>query len=724
MHSFPRFFSLFIVLFFKLPLLLSQDSYHSELLDQLQNEYGINGGEWVISDSEVSTLQAYYAVDSVQVEQKDVLDMPFTKSLELTTYTRPDNFWEYAIQFNASQSIEESDVLLLVFWVRGIQGERGHGFINHTFELADAPYTSSIAQQQAPTESWQQWMLPFEAALDMSSSWYKIHLGFQAQQLEIGGVAVLNYGNSYELGDLPRSDHDLDYEGRDPDASWRIDAQNRIEEYRMEDLCIRVVDTEGNPVENAEVSIDMQKHAFGFGSSIYVPERALNQFGHSQDDLDQYYGTFEDLDGVGHGFNWATIDDELRWSTWENPYWPGDGQQHTLDHFEWLKERDIQVRGHMLVWPAFEWLPEDIENNQNDTAYIRQRINDHIEAIVGHPQLAGRVVDWNVINEPAHLFDMENIFGGREEYAEWFKLAAQTDPDAKLYINEYSILSSSGMDLKTQELYKEIIEEIDANGGQVDGVGLEAHMGYPLTPPELVYEIIDEYADLGNGKEISISEYDALGVDAFMAGEYMRDFLTITFSHPAMKSFLMWGYWDENHWLGDAPLFQDDWTLKPSGAEFIDLVFNQWWTNEQGTTDNLGEIKVPGFLGDYLITVQANGNTTQTQVSLEKDLGVFEIVHGPTSSTEPEAPGVILEQNIPNPFVGTTQIAFTLPVADEVRLSICDMLGREVAVLQYGRLAAGRHVVSYQPDTESPGIYTCRLQTGTGVFIKSMQLIR
>ena len=611
MHPLPRFLLLFIVLFFKFPLLMSQDSYHSALLDQLQNEYGITGGEWMISDSEAATLLAFYAVDSVQVEEKDIPEMPFTKSLELTTNTRPANFWEYAIQFNASHSIEEGDVLLLVFWVRGIQGERGRGFINHTYELADVPYTSSIAQQQAPTESWQQWMLPFEAELDMPSSWYKIHLGFQAQQLEIGGVAVLNYGDSYEIEDLPRSDHDLDYEGRGPDASWRTAAQNRIEEYRMEDLCIRVVDTEGNPIENAEVNIDMQKHAFGFGSSVYVPERALNQFGHTQDELDQYYDTFEDLDGVGHGFNWATIDDELRWSTWENPYWPGDGQQHTLDHFEWLKERDIQVRGHMLVWPAFEWLPGDIETNQNDTAYIRQRINDHITDIVGHPQLAGRVVDWNVINEPAHLFDVENIFGGREEYAEWFKLAAQTDPNAKLYINEYSILSSSGMDLKTQDLYKEIIEEIDANGGQVDGVGLEGHMGYPLTPPELVYEIIDEYAELGNGKEISISEYDALGVDAFMAGEYMRDFLTITFSHPAVKSFLMWGFWDKNHWLGDAPLFEDDWTLKPSGAEFFDLVFNQWWTNEQGTTDNLGEIKVPGFLGDYLITVQANGITTQ-----------------------------------------------------------------------------------------------------------------
>ena len=717
--------SLFVFLLqFSKPVFSQQDVYHDWLLEQLETEYSITGGDWVFGDKEETVMSTAYASPGVDKDWIDIEDMPFTKGFRLTTTYRPENYWDNSLQFGTENMISKDDVLLLTFWVRGISGERGKGYVRHSYELGEAPYTRSFSKEQISTEEWQQWMIPFSAAVDMPTSWYKLHLGDQIQVTEIGGVALINFGDKYTVEELPKSTFDLDYEGREPDAAWRAVAEQRIETHRKTDIQLLVVDANDQPVPNADVEIKMLRHAFGFGTSVYVPERAEHQFNHTQQELNDYYDHFENLDGNGNGFNWAVIDDEMRWKTWEDPYWPGDGQQHTLNFFEWLIERELQVRGHMLVWPAFEWLPPDIEENQNDADYIRQRINNHIQSIVGHPQFKGQIVDWNVINEPAHLTDLQNVFGGIEEYAEWFKIAHQADTNAKLYINEYGIISNGGMNLNTQERYKEVIQSIDANGGDIDGIGFESHVNYPLASPEVVYEIIDEYAALGNGKEISISEYDAQGVDEFMGGEYMRDMLTMTFSHPAVESFLVWGYWDKNHWRDDAPLFREDWSLKPSGEQFIDLVYNQWWTEDEGMTNMNGEVFSRGFLGDYEVKITKDGATSTLTFSLAKNNDAVKIVFSPTGVIDNREAGIVLEQNYPNPFGGQTQIAFTLKKTEDVKLTIHDLFGREVFVVSNERLATGRHETSFDATDFPNGIYIYKLHTKSGNFTKTMLLVK
>ena len=61
------------------------------------------------------------------------------------------------------------------------------------------------------------------------------------------------------------------------------------------------------------------------------------------------------------------------------------------------------------------------------------------------------------------------------------------------------------------------------------------------------------------------------------------------------------------------------------------------------------------------------------------------------------APGVpdrfALSPSYPNPMRGTATVAFAMPVAADVRLALYDVLGREVAVLLDGPVAAGHHEV-------------------------------
>lgn len=70
-----------------------------------------------------------------------------------------------------------------------------------------------------------------------------------------------------------------------------------------------------------------------------------------------------------------------------------------------------------------------------------------------------------------------------------------------------------------------------------------------------------------------------------------------------------------------------------------------------------------------------------------------------------------LQQNYPNPFNAQTSITFDLKQSGAVTLKIYDMVGRSVATLIHGSLAAGRHIVSYDASRLPSGMYLYRLET-------------
>jgi hypothetical protein len=68
-----------------------------------------------------------------------------------------------------------------------------------------------------------------------------------------------------------------------------------------------------------------------------------------------------------------------------------------------------------------------------------------------------------------------------------------------------------------------------------------------------------------------------------------------------------------------------------------------------------------------------------------------------------------LAQNYPNPFNPSTTIRFGLPMPSHVRLTIHDVLGREIARLEDGVRSEGYHQVLWSPQASS-GVYFMRLE--------------
>ena len=79
----------------------------------------------------------------------------------------------------------------------------------------------------------------------------------------------------------------------------------------------------------------------------------------------------------------------------------------------------------------------------------------------------------------------------------------------------------------------------------------------------------------------------------------------------------------------------------------------------------------------------------------------------------------VLHGNYPNPFNPSTQIVFELPAAQNVRLTVYDIRGREVSQLVAGSLDAGVHQIGWQGRDDQgraapSGVYLYRLETASG----------
>lgn len=83
-----------------------------------------------------------------------------------------------------------------------------------------------------------------------------------------------------------------------------------------------------------------------------------------------------------------------------------------------------------------------------------------------------------------------------------------------------------------------------------------------------------------------------------------------------------------------------------------------------------------------------------------------------------------LGQNYPNPFNPSTLISFTLAAPAYVKLSVTDMLGREVAVLADGYRSSGKHVEVFNAAGMPSGIYFYSIVTPHATITKKMMLLK
>lgn len=83
-----------------------------------------------------------------------------------------------------------------------------------------------------------------------------------------------------------------------------------------------------------------------------------------------------------------------------------------------------------------------------------------------------------------------------------------------------------------------------------------------------------------------------------------------------------------------------------------------------------------------------------------------------------------LEQNYPNPFNPETKIRFRLEKSGFTKLTIYDIMGREIKTLLNDFVTAGQHEVSFKAGDFSSGVYYYKLQSNDAVSMKKMMLMK
>ena len=78
----------------------------------------------------------------------------------------------------------------------------------------------------------------------------------------------------------------------------------------------------------------------------------------------------------------------------------------------------------------------------------------------------------------------------------------------------------------------------------------------------------------------------------------------------------------------------------------------------------------------------------------------------------------------PNPFNPVTTLLFSLPQAQDVRLVVYDLMGREIARLADGRCEAGQHQVTFDGTELATGIYFAQFAAGNRMTTTKLMLLK
>ncbi len=408
------------------------------------------------------------------------------------------------------------------------------------------------------------------------------------------------------------------YERYSPNDEWLSAARKRIEKIRKENISVQVLDKNGKAVEGSLVKIKMLKHAFGFGSAVSAHHLMINSGGSNR-----YREIF-----LGR-FNKSVLHNDLKSAAWEagkiNPAESIFHHTQTFSALSFLEMSNIPVRGHYITLGQF---PKNI--NLLHYGYHNDKLDeykidlfDHIKEKVS--AVGNLVSEWDVINHPLGLggATLDKLFG-KQIFLDIFKSVHELNPNAILYLNEGNILSNQ----RRADKYGEIIRYLIENEAPIGGIGIMGHMKRNfLTSPTEIMKILDQFALFK--LPIQITEFDVQfggrGQRAFLSdkelelqADYTRAFLTAVFSHPSVVGIVLWGFWEGRHWYPSAALYNEDWSVKPNGIVWENLVHKEWWTDVQGRTNASGVFQTRCFLGDYEIEVQQNRKRKKLKIHHEK----------------------------------------------------------------------------------------------------------
>jgi endo-1,4-beta-xylanase len=224
-------------------------------------------------------------------------------------------------------------------------------------------------------------------------------------------------------------------------------------------------------------------------------------------------------------------------------------------------ENGLFLRGHNLLW--YESTPRwffDLPTREMESAIV-----EHIHNLVG--RYRGKIHSWDVVNEPIEPEDgrpdglRTAVFLDKmgPDYLDLaYRTARETDPAARLVINEYGIELDAPEHQARRTALLNLLRRMQGSGTPVDAVGIQAHLSCAGGPPFSAFRLRQFLAEIAAlGLTIQITELDVTDKNApaddeirdrLVADTYSR-FLDAALDEPAVKMVVTWGLSDRHSWI-------------------------------------------------------------------------------------------------------------------------------------------------------------------------------
>ena len=278
------------------------------------------------------------------------------------------------------------------------------------------------------------------------------------------------------------------------------------------------------------------------------------------------------LDLVRQEAGLVVAENEMKWQVM-NRGSPGDNDFAPADTIaNFAAANGLVLRGHNLLWyhRTPSWYFDLTDRREQERAVI-----DHIGQLAG--RYRGRIHSWDVVNEPIEPKDgrpdglrtavfLETL--GPEYLELAYHTARDTDPDARLVVNEYDVeLDAPEQEARRVALLR-LLERMRRSGTPVDAVGIQAHLTAAGGPPFSAPLLRRFLADIANlGLTVQITELDVTDEhapaqvavrDGLVADTYRR-FLDAALDEPAVKMVVTWGLSDRHSWIVRRETYQAKW---------------------------------------------------------------------------------------------------------------------------------------------------------------------
>ena len=256
---------------------------------------------------------------------------------------------------------------------------------------------------------------------------------------------------------------------------------------------------------------------------------------------------------------------------------PAEGQW-TWDNADrianFARERGIKLRGHCLAWhnQFCDWMFYDKKGRLVKKEVLYARMKEHIETVMN--RYKDVVYAWDVFNEcitdnarakqPLRESKFYEIVGSDEFIRKAFEFAAEADPNALLFYNDYNECDP----VKRDRIY-DLVKGMKDAGIKVDGIGMQGHYNI-YGPSEEDFEaalvkfsgLVDHVhiteldirlnTEMGGQLRFSRGENIEISNDLKLLQEvqYDRLFRIMRRHHEKLDLVNFWNLSDRDSWLG------------------------------------------------------------------------------------------------------------------------------------------------------------------------------